>query len=159
MKKTGLADSPFFSTPQQQREEVALPPKGKSSVRKKKSKAAARRNTATPPSQPKNHDTTIPRNHDTTTPRNHGATVSRYHDTIIELVRKAVKELGKEAATHRFTQEEKSALADIISAYKSQGLKTSENEITRVAINFIISDYKAIGENSVLARVLKALNK
>jgi hypothetical protein len=75
------------------------------------------------------------------------------------LARKAVKELGKEAATHRFTQGEKSALADIIYAYKSQGLRTSENEITRVAINFIISDYKANGENSVLDRTLKALNK
>ena len=75
------------------------------------------------------------------------------------MVRQAVKKLGKEAATHRFTQEEKSALADLIYAYKGQGLKTSENEITRVAINFIISDYKENGKNSVLDRALKALNK
>ena len=167
MKKTGLADSPFFSAPQQQKEEATPPPMDKPAVRKKISKDASRRETATPPTQPKNrdtttprnHDTTTPRNHDTATPRNHDTTVSRYHDTIIELVRVAVKELGKEAATHRFTQEEKRILADIIYAYKGQGLKTSENEITRVAINFIISDYKANGKNSILDRALKALNK
>jgi len=159
MKKTGLADSPFFSAPQQQKEEATPPPMDRPAVRKKKSKDASRRETATPPTQPKNRDTTTPRNHDTTTPRNHDTTVSRYHDTIIELVRVAVRELGKEAATHRFTQQEKRALADIIYAYKGQGLKTSENEITRVAINFIISDYKANGKNSILDRTLKALNK
>jgi hypothetical protein len=159
MKKTGLADSPFFSAPQQQKEEATPPPMDKPAVRKKISKDASRRETATPPTQPKNRDTTTPRNHDTTTPSNHDTMVSRYHDTIIELVRVAVKELGKEAATHRFTQEEKRILADIIYAYKGQGLKTSENEITRVAINFIISDYKANGKNSILDRTLKALNK
>ena len=159
MKKTGLADSPFFSVPQQQKEEATPPPMDKPAVRKKISKDASRRETATPPTQPKNRDTTTPRNHDTTTPSNHDTMVSRYHDTIIELVRVAVKELGKEAATHRFTQEEKRILADIIYAYKGQGLKTSENEITRVAINFIISDYKANGKNSILDRTLKALNK
>jgi hypothetical protein len=58
---------------------------------------------------------------DTTTPRHHDTTVSRYHDTmtpqqdsaIFEVVRKAVKQLGKEAATHRFTLAEKNLLADI----------------------------------------------
>ena len=159
MKKAGLADSPFFSAPEQQKEKASPAPVDKPPVRKKKKEGASRRGTATPPTQPKNRDTTIPRHHDTTTPRNHDTTVSRYHDTIIETVRKAVKEMGKEAATHRFTQEEKSTLAGIIYAYKGQGLKTSENEITRVAINFIISDYKANGENSVLDRALKALNK
>jgi len=97
-------------------------------------------------------------NRDTTKPRNHDTTVSRYHDTIIELVRKAVKEFGKEAATHRFTLGEKKALADIIYAYKNHGIRTSENEITRIAVNFIISDYRENGENSVLGRALKALN-
>src|SRR4030095_12417166 len=58
---------------------------------------------------------------DTMTPRHHDTTVSRYHDTmaprqdadIFEVVRKAVKQLGKEAATHRFTLAEKNLLADI----------------------------------------------
>ena len=78
---------------------------------------------------------------------------------MIELIRKAVKEFGKEAATHRFTVEEKRAIVDIIYAYKNLGLRTSENEIARIAVNFIISDYRENGENSVLDRVLRALNE
>jgi hypothetical protein len=85
-------------------------------------------------------------------------TVSRYHDTIVEVVRKAVREYGKEAATHRFTLEEKKAIADILYAYKGRGIKTSENEIARIAINFVVSDYQENGENSILHKVIEALN-
>jgi len=97
------------------------------------------------------HDTTIPPYHDTLTPR--------YHDTTVEKVRKRVKEFGKEAATHRFTDKEKGVVAEIIFTYKSQGIRTSENEITRIAINYAIEDYKENGENSILDKVLKALNE
>ena len=100
-----------------------------------------------------------PRNRDTTKPRHHDTTVSRYHDTIVELVRRAVKDFGKEAATHRFTLEEKKAIADIIHAYKGLQIKTSENQITRIAVNFIINDYQENGENSILDKTLKALNE
>ena len=93
--------------------------------------------------------------HDT----NHGITVSRYHDTTIEAVRKAVKQVGKEAATHRFTKEEKKALADIIYTYKGLDVLTSENEIARIGVNFLVQDHRENGENSVLGRVLKALNE
>ncbi len=63
--------------------------------------------------------------------------VSRYHDTTIETIRKAVKQIGKEGATHRFTSKEKRDIADLIYTYKRQGIRTSENEITRIAINFM----------------------
>lgn len=96
------------------------------------------------------HDTTPPRHRDTTTPRVHGV--------VIELVRKAVKEFGKEAATHRFTEAEKKEIADLIYTYRNRGIKTSENEITRIAVNFVMEDYKANGENSVLHKILEALN-
>ena len=82
----------------------------------------------------------------------------RYHDTIIELVRRGVKDFGKEAATHRFTLDEKKAIADIIYTYKSRGVRTSENEIARIAVNFLVEDFKENGEASVLDKVLKALN-
>jgi hypothetical protein len=100
-----------------------------------------------------------PTKHDAMPPRNHDTTVSRYHDTVVEAVRKAVKEFGKEAATHRFTEQEKRVIADIIYMYKQQDIRTNENEITRIAVNFIIQDYKEFGENSILDRVLKALNE
>jgi hypothetical protein len=103
---------------------------------------------------------------DTMTPRHHDTTVSRYHDTMIpqqdtdifEVVRKAVKQLGKEAATHRFTLAEKNLLADIEYTYKREGIRTSENEITRISINYIIEDYRQHGEESILAKILKRLN-
>jgi hypothetical protein len=117
----------------------------------KKDKAKAKDTTPKTPSKP-------PSNHGSTTPRNRDTTVSRYHDTVIEAIRRVVKEIGKEAATHRFTEEEKKRLADLIYTYKNRGIKTSENEITRIAVNYVISNFEENGENSLLHRALKALN-
>jgi len=98
-----------------------------------------------------NHATTIPSNHDTVIPR--------YHDTAtIEIVRKALKIFGKEAATHRFTLEEKQTLAKIIFTFRQKNLRTSENEITRIAINWLMLDYKKSEEKSILHQALLALN-
>lgn len=96
--------------------------------------------------------------HDTMTPRYPDTTVSRHHSNLIEVVRKAVKEFGKEAATHRFTLQEKKDIADIIHIYRQQGVRTSENELARIAVNFLISDYRQHGQNSILHRVIEALN-
>ena len=71
-----------------------------------------------------------------------------YHDTI-EIIRKAVKDYGKEAATHRFTLDEKKAIAEIIFNFNGRDIKTSENEITRIAVNFVIQDYKENGNKSI----------
>lgn len=96
---------------------------------------------------------------DTSQPRHRGATVSRYQDTTVETVRKAVREFGKEAATHRFTPEEKKAIADIVYSYGRKKIRTSENQITRISVNFIIKDYEENGDMSILGRVVKALNR
>ncbi|MGD8457508.1 MAG: hypothetical protein PVF83_14090 [Anaerolineales bacterium] len=96
-------------------------------------------------------------NHDVKQPRVHETTVPRYHDTTLEQVRKALKAFGKEAATHRFTQLEKREIADLIYLYKKRNIRTSENEITRIAVNFIINDQKESGEESILNRVIKLL--
>jgi hypothetical protein len=89
----------------------------------------------------------VSRNHDTTVPLDH---------VDIPAVVEAVTQLGKEAATHRFTREEKRALSDIVYTYRNQGTRTSENELLRIALNTMVADYRANGENSVLARVLAA---
>jgi len=81
------------------------------------------------------------------------------HETIIETIRKAVKDVGKDSATYRFTPEEKKALLELGFSYKMQGYKTSENELTRIAINFLLEDHRQNGKNSVLQRVLDALSK
>ena len=76
-----------------------------------------------------------------------------------EVIRRAVKQFGKEAATYRFTMQEKVDLRDIEYTYERQGIKTSGNEITRISINFIIDDYKTNGEQSILAKILTLLHK
>jgi hypothetical protein len=96
------------------------------------------------------NNTAIPSYHDTTIPLS--------QNEIIEIIRKAVKHLGKEAATYRFTLEEKKALSDIVYSYKGSGIRTSENELTRIAINFLVEDYRNNGENSILAKVIERLN-
>jgi hypothetical protein len=100
-----------------------------------------------------------PSNHEPMTPRAHDTMGSRVHDTTIETIRKAVKQIGKEGATHRFTSKEKRDIADLIYTYKRQGIRTSENEITRIAINFVVQDRNENGENSILDQVLKVLNE
>jgi hypothetical protein len=101
-------------------------------------------------------DTVIPRHHDTTV----DTTVSRYRDTtpLFEKTRRAVKHLGKEAATHRFTVEEKRILKKIEHEYALKEIRTSENEITRIAINYLCEEYRLNKENSVLAKILDLLN-
>lgn len=107
-------------------------------------------------------DTVIPRHHDTTvsttTPRYQDTMIPKAEDDLLEMVRKAVKQVGKEAATQRLTIEEKQALDDIEYSYKRRGIKTSGNEIMRIATNYIIQDYRQNGENSIVAKVLKKLN-
>ena len=157
MKKSGLADSPFFA-PTDPKNEVSAPPSANQPVQKvgpekiKKAKVNKEKNKS-------NRDTTTPRYHDTTVSRYHETTEPRVHGVVIDLVRKAVKEFGKEAATHRFTVIEKKEIADLIYTYKNQGIKTSENEVTRIAVNFIMEDYKENGETSVLHKILEALNE
>lgn len=94
----------------------------------------------------------------TVVPRHHDTMIPRYPDEFIESIRKAVKQLGKEAATYRFTAEEKKTLADLVYTYKNMGIRTSENEITRTAINFLLEDYQQNGASSILAVVLERLN-
>lgn len=120
-------------------------------------------------SQPKT--TMTPRHRETTPTRQKAVEKPGHHyvgqdysgDNVnaaaLETIRKTVRQIGKEAATHRFTTEEKNVLADIVYTYTRQGYRTSENEITRIAVNWLILDYQERGEHSVLARMLEALHK
>jgi hypothetical protein len=152
MKKSGLADSPFFAKPGLATNDVT-PPSAKSVSTKVKVKKP--KSTVTP----RHHDTKLPRHHDTTTPRHHGGLAPELDGANIERIRKTVKEVGKEAATHRFTIAEKRAIKKIVFRYETNGILTSENEITRIAVNFVVEDYTQNGENSLLDKVLKALNE
>jgi hypothetical protein len=93
-----------------------------------------------------------------TTPASMLASTGNIHQAAeIEAIRKTVKTLGREVSFVRLTPEEKGQLADVVYTYKRQGQKTSENEINRIAINYLLADYHANGEQSVLAQVLAAL--
>jgi len=69
-----------------------------------------------------------------------------------------VKSYGKVVSYVRLSQQEKRELAEMVHEYKRQGIHTSENEINRIAVNFMIEDYQANGKGSLLARVLEALS-
>ena|SRR5579859_3810464 len=78
---------------------------------------------------------------------------------IIETIRKVVKTPAKEEVLYvRVTKEEKKQLGDIEYTYQRQDIPTSANELGRIAINFLIADFKENGENSILAKVLEALH-
>ena len=86
------------------------------------------------------------------------STIASKQDSMIEIIRKTVKSLGTKVSFTRVTPEEKAILSDIIYTYKRQGIKTSENEINRIAMNFLIEDFHKNGKESVLAQVIEALN-
>jgi hypothetical protein len=96
---------------------------------------------------------------------NRDSTIARYHDSkidseedVIEVIRKAVKPTGKEASIHRLTADEKDAVADLVYAQRKKGISTSENEIARIALNYLIWEYRQNKQASILARVLERLN-
>ena len=89
---------------------------------------------------------------------NHASMLANHPDALIETIRKTVKQIGKETTFLRLTPEEKEQLREIDYTYKRRGIKTSENEISRIGLKFLLEDYKAHGEASILARVLAALN-
>jgi len=147
MRKSGLSDSPFFLPSMPAETDPSVTPAA-SPVPPEKTPVKV--DAAAPTTVATHNDYSPDGIHDTMPPR--------YHDTIIETIRRAVKALGKEAATHRFTATEKESIAEIVYACKRQGLRTTENEITRVAVNFIVHDYQTNGKDSLLVRVLLALN-
>ncbi len=124
--------------------------------------APARPRTAAPgPSTepvPQPSPPTKSRSHEITPSRHHDITMSRYDDRLIEDIRKAVKVIGREPGTIRLTEHEKSQLTDLIYTLERQGNRTSENEVYRIAINYLLEDWRQHDKESVLARVLSALH-
>jgi hypothetical protein len=81
-------------------------------------------------------------------------TVSHTHDTVISSITESILMVGKEAATYRLTLNEKRKLAEIIYTLKMKNLRVTENEIIRIALNFILCDYSLNKTNSILKRVI-----
>jgi hypothetical protein len=85
------------------------------------------------------------------------STLAELDAETIDAIRKVVKVQGREVSFIRLTPEEKAQVSDIVYTYKRQGQKTTENQINRIAINYLLHDYHEHGEQSVLARVLASL--
>ena len=85
------------------------------------------------------------------------STLASTEPEAIDSIRRVVKTPGREVSFVRLTPKEKEQLADVVYTYKRQGVKTTETEINRIAINSLLADYRANGERSILARVLAAL--
>lgn len=144
MKKSGLRDSPFFTPP------VVPEPVSEDRPAKTTKNGVVEDNAAVTTAAQTGGSSLEDTMHDTMPPR--------YQNATVERIRRAVRTCGKEAATHRFTAGEKEAIAEIVYACKRRGLRTTENEIARIAVNFIVADHQARGEESLLTRVLLALN-
>ena len=135
-----LSTSAFFQPPTGNRADVAEPETGQSVD-------------AGPPVTT-HHDTKVASNQAIPTETKQPGS----QDTILEAVRLAVKELGRVAGTHRYRQEEKQELEELVYDYGRKGVKTSGNEIIRIGLNFLFEDYRLHGKSSILARVLERLN-
>ena len=83
--------------------------------------------------------------------------LARYPQEWIETIRKVVKGSGKEIAFARLTSQEKGRLTDVVYGFRRQGIRTSENEVLRIAINHLLEDFKDCGKQSILPRVIEAL--
>lgn len=75
-----------------------------------------------------------------------------------ERIRRAVKEIGKESGGYRFSAVEKEQLADTVYAFRKQGVTTDQNQIVRIAVNYLLEDLKENGDTSILAETLERLN-
>lgn len=91
------------------------------------------------------------------TERKHAIMTPRYHDSMIATIAKSVREVGKEVCTYRLTQKEKTALVEIIYHFRMRTSRLSENEIARIAINFLIEDFKADKNTCMLSSIVEAM--
>ena len=128
MKTSGLADSPLFRTEF---------------------------------SNKANEDSTIDRHTErkdtVVTPRKHTTMTPRYHDSMTATITKSIRETGKEVCTYRLTQKEKTSLVEIIYHFRMRNCKLSENEIARIAINFLIEDFKTDNKDCMLSIIAEAM--
>jgi hypothetical protein len=74
-------------------------------------------------------------------------------DTI-EALQRALKTVGKEIFYARVAPEEKRRVDETVFALKQAGVRTSVNDVGRIALNYLMADHEANGEQSILTRVL-----
>ena len=86
--------------------------------------------------------------------REQASKLASTHASVLAKISKAIREIGKEVSYTRLTQEEKRRVLDIIYSFKSDGVKTTENELMRIALNFLLEDYDLQKKGSILHKIL-----
>ena len=94
------------------------------------------------------------RNRTTMVSRHQNDMKSYNQDELIAEINKALQEVGKQVSTYRLTKSEKNFLIDSIYKYRLEGIITSENEIIRIGLNFILLEHKVRKESSILNKVI-----
>src|SRR5713101_1396603 len=122
--KLGALEQKLFQEttpkPQESTEQNAAPPAHQQTpIKKAPTLAVASNKTSRKEELQTNSDTMTPRHHGIMQPSNHDTSTPREEDDIFELVRKAVKQIGKEAATYRFTKDEKNVLARLLPFFEN----------------------------------------
>ncbi len=79
---------------------------------------------------------------------------SSYQNNIIKEIRKMISEIGKESSTYRISKGEKKLLLSIIYELRMNGIKTSENQMIRIGLNYVVQDYLKSKGNSMLLKTL-----
>jgi hypothetical protein len=81
-----------------------------------------------------------------------------YDPTLVERIRRTVRTPGRQVSYVRLTADEKQLLTDFLYAYGHRNsLKTSETEVMRIGLSFLLADYEQNGDASLLVNVLDAL--
>ena len=116
------------------------------------------------PQQRPSGDTVTPRLHETMKPSKHASNrepAIAISEEIVAAVRQELRQPGHRQATYRMTAKEKKGLKDLRLKYfdDERGLITSDNEMVRAAVNFVLKDFEENKGKSFLARVLEALNQ
>lgn len=107
---------------------------------------------AAPPEKP--HDPIV----DPVTPSVGSNNGTQQHGRYIESIRRNLKRSGTITTNYRTTPENKEALAQLVWDYKRRKISTSENELVRIAIEFVLADFEDNGEQSVVHTVLELLH-
>src|SRR4051794_5163652 len=103
---------------------------------------------ATPQEEQPKKERTRPTNQGTKKDSDHDSVIASYQDSTIDGIRKAVRVRGNEQSIHRLSREEKRAIKDLVYEYDRDGVRTSENELTRIALNWLMADHKERGKTS-----------
>lgn len=77
---------------------------------------------------------------------------------IFDYIRKVVKEDNKEVSPFRISANEKDFLFDVLYILKKKyKFKSDATKVTRIALTYLLSDFKANGKNSILVNTLERI--